>query len=451
MKALGSGDCPERLSVVGCRFSVIGDALRQPITHNRKPTLKVLTSIGNEMRPRRQHPRDSERGLALISALWLTAVLSALLYSFAASMTTQMRIASNYVDQVIALELAKSGLERAIAELKNDSESDDEADSEDDDWFGSEDDFREVDLGVGTYSLIHGTLGMVRPDLANEVAFGIGDEGGKLDLNKVTRAILIELPALADGELSNYSAEEIADAIIDWHDEDDEPGESGAETNEYQFADAGYVCKNAPFETVEELLLVRGVTKKLLYGEDTNRNGVLDPNENDGDATPPHDDGDGVLDRGLIDFVTVYSSESTGTSEQAGTTQQSQASVTFNVNTASAAVLTALPGVDEDTADKIVEVRSTITDRTSTDWVADVEGVGAATYQSIQGYLATKSDVFVVDSVGRVAGKPVFRRIRAVLRRTDGNVRVLYWRDVTSLGPPFRLEDDSNTDMSGAR
>jgi len=366
-------------------------------------------------------------------------------------MTTQMRIASNYVDQVIALELAKSGLERAIAELKNDSESGDESDSADDEWFESEDDFREVDLGVGTYSLIHATFDMVRPDLAGEVAFGIADEGGKLDLNKVTRAILLELPVLADGELSSHSAEEIADAIIDWRDEDDEPGEFGAETNEYQFAGAGYWCKNAPFETVEELLLVRNVTRRLLYGEDTNRNGVLDPNEDDGDAVAPDDDGDGVLDRGLIDFVTVYASETSETTAQTGAGQQTQAAFTINVNTASAEALTALPGVDEDTADKIVEVRSTLTDGSNTEWVRDVEGVDASTYQNLQGYLATESDVFVVDSVGQVAGKPVFRRIRAVLRRSDGDVRVLYWRDVTSLGPPFRPKDDSSTNTSGAR
>jgi hypothetical protein len=62
-------------------------------------------------------------------------------------------------------------------------------------------------------------------------------------------------------------------------------------------------------QTVDELRLIPGFTPALLDGEDTNRNGVLDPNENDGDASAPNDNADGRLDRGLRDFVTVYSQE----------------------------------------------------------------------------------------------------------------------------------------------
>jgi DNA uptake protein ComE-like DNA-binding protein len=47
----------------------------------------------------------------------------------------------------------------------------------------------------------------------------------------------------------------------------------------------------------------------LLLGEDTNRNGVLDPNEDDGEDTNPADDGDGLLTPGLLEYVTVYSSQ----------------------------------------------------------------------------------------------------------------------------------------------
>ena len=74
--------------------------------------------------------------------------------------------------------------------------------------------------------------------------------------------------------------DEIAAAIIDWIDQDDNT-ESGAETDYYATLDPPYAAKNGPFDTIEELLLVKGVTPEILYGEDANRNGVLDPNEND--------------------------------------------------------------------------------------------------------------------------------------------------------------------------
>jgi hypothetical protein len=51
---------------------------------------------------------------------------------------------------------------------------------------------------------------------------------------------------------------------------------------------------------LEELLLVKGVTPQLLFGNDRNRNGILDPNE---------DDGSGTLDRGWSAYLTIYSRE----------------------------------------------------------------------------------------------------------------------------------------------
>jgi hypothetical protein len=60
------------------------------------------------------------------------------------------------------------------------------------------------------------------------------------------------------------------------------------------------VDKNYPFETVDELRLVYSATIDLLVGEDVNRNGVLDANETDVN-------GNGTLDPGLFEYVTVYS------------------------------------------------------------------------------------------------------------------------------------------------
>src|SRR5690606_24881836 len=125
-------------------------------------------------------------------------------------------------------------------------------------------------------------------------------EGSKLNLNTATAEMLELLPNMTP---------EIAAAIVDWRDGDDDPSPYGAESQSYQMLDEPYNVKNSDFESPEELRLVLGVTPQILYGEDTNRNGILDPNEDDGDATYPPDDRDGKLDAGLIEYVTTFTRE----------------------------------------------------------------------------------------------------------------------------------------------
>jgi DNA uptake protein ComE-like DNA-binding protein len=139
--------------------------------------------------------------------------------------------------------------------------------------------------------------------------YGLVDEASKLNLNTATVAMLKELPGMTD---------ELAGAIIDWRDEDDEVTANGAEGETYASKQPGYSCKNGPFESIEELALVNGATREILYGEDVNMNGVLDPNEDDGNKSDPPDNSDGKLDSGILEYVTVFSSEPTTRSD--GTT-----------------------------------------------------------------------------------------------------------------------------------
>ena len=102
---------------------------------------------------------------------------------------------------------------------------------------------------------------------------------------------------------------ELADAILDFIDSDDTSRSYGCESAYYSGLQPAYSAKNSPLESLDELLLVRGVTATLLYGEDFNRNGMLDPNENDGDASWPPDNADGALQLGWSAYLTVYGRE----------------------------------------------------------------------------------------------------------------------------------------------
>jgi len=77
--------------------------------------------------------------------------------------------------------------------------------------------------------------------------------------------------------------------------------------------DPPYRCKNGLFESADELRLVYNMDMEMLYGDDANMNGALDPNENDGDDTAPHDDRNGVLDPGLLEYLTVWNRVPTST------------------------------------------------------------------------------------------------------------------------------------------
>jgi hypothetical protein len=129
--------------------------------------------------------------------------------------------------------------------------------------------------------------------------FGPTDEMGKINLNawmavdptgQTLYAALLKLPNMT---------EEIADSIIDWLDSDDSQRPSGAESAYYGGLDPPYQAKNGPLATVAELLLVKGVTPQLLFGNDRNRNGKLDPGEADG----------ADFDRGWSEYLTVYGRE----------------------------------------------------------------------------------------------------------------------------------------------
>ncbi|HKW29950.1 MAG TPA: hypothetical protein VJT54_11475 [Verrucomicrobiae bacterium] len=120
-----------------------------------------------------------------------------------------------------------------------------------------------------------------------EPYFALIDEGSKLNLNTVNTNVLSYLP---DMPL------DFAQAIVDWRN----TNSSGAYALDY--AQLGYQEKEAPFETVDELRLVYGSSMALLVGDDLNRNGVLDANET-------NSTGSSEINRGLLEYTTVYTRE----------------------------------------------------------------------------------------------------------------------------------------------
>jgi hypothetical protein len=168
--------------------------------------------------------------------------------------------------------------------------------------------FQAVTTYAGDDALNPSNFTVIAPALSETgsyggIRFGLQDESARLNINTLT--VLEENSEALSGLLTLASAasedtdetvtsdniavtlllalpgmtEDIADAILDWLDEDEEPRPYGAEIEYYSTLPTPYEPNNGPLQSVEELLLVRGVTPTLLFGADVNRNGVIDPDE----------------------------------------------------------------------------------------------------------------------------------------------------------------------------
>ena len=242
-------------------------------------------------------------GYALIAVLIVVVVLSLAAYRFADAMTAEYQVAVRTTEAAQVKAHAASGVHQ-IAGMLADPEtlngqlggnpSDNAVFSNQP--VGPQDGHR----GGGRFTLFHvadtytGT-GESRYQVRN----GAADEAAKLNLNaliqldptgQVLHDALMKLPNMT---------EEIADAIVDWLDADDTERANGAESGYYSGLPQPYRPKNGPLNSLDELLLVRGVTTRLLYGNDRNRNGKLDPGEEDGND----------FNRGWSEFLTVYGRE----------------------------------------------------------------------------------------------------------------------------------------------
>jgi len=144
--------------------------------------------------------------------------------------------------------------------------------------------------------------------------------------------------------------EMIADAILDWIDTDDEQREVGAERDYYSSQDPPYLPRNGPLGSIEELLMVRGVTPALLFGADLNRNGAIEGAEQVLTTIDNADNSTGQLNRGWAAYLTVDSAE-------ANLRPDGKPKIDVNMDNLSELHKQLLEVLDKDQADFIVAFR----------------------------------------------------------------------------------------------
>ena len=288
------------------------------------------------------------RGVVLVTVLWIMVGLSLLALTLAATVRTEATLARASGEAEQAYFFARGALEAVLYRLA----------------YPDPDPRKQQALFPYAGGMNHYRLSSRR--LRCHLA--LMDEAGKLDLNAARPETLERLLRIVGA--SPFRAEALAAAVVARR----TPGPG-----------------RRPFRFVEELLQVPGMGRELLYGRPRR-----------------HRDGRTVFQRGLMDFLTVY----TATSR-------------VNVNYAAPEVLAALPGMGWEEARSLVAARQNqlleASDLTSR---APAEALPFLTTQP--------SDTFSLVATAWLEGSATRRSLRVVARR-DARARLghqrLVWYD----------------------
>jgi len=298
----------------------------------------------------KQTPK-SIRAVVLILVLWVLVVLTLLALTLAENTRLNNSISVYTAAKVQARWLARAGVYQAIAILLEDkSETDTVLES----WYDNPELFHENDtLPGGTF-----TLYSDRFENPENYPYGIMDENSRLNLNTANAESMMKLPEMTMP---------VATAILSWQ------NRSSATEETMQDGSSNLTLSEKQFHNPYELSELPECTFGILYGEDQNLDGILENNENDGKTLLPDDNEDGILRRGLLPYVTVWSYERN---------EDGQQIPRININTASESTLIQMLGLSKSNAKWITLNRKTaftsiadLLTETSLNPVAEATGV----------------------------------------------------------------------------
>jgi general secretion pathway protein K len=173
-------------------------------------------------------------GFALISVLWLVALLTVIATGLTYNNRQYLMSVSGVIGGTQARYLADGAIQLVYANLRSRNASD-----------------RLLADGA--------TIELTLPGGVAEVT--VQDEYGKIDINSASSALLARF--LYSLDLEPDYADALADAIADFRDEDDLKQLNGAEDEDYLEAGLAWESKDAAFTSLEELRQVFGMTEPV--------------------------------------------------------------------------------------------------------------------------------------------------------------------------------------------
>ncbi len=324
-----------------------------------------------------------QRGVALIVVLWIFIFLFVAAFDFSADVREEAEAAHRFSEETQGYYLALAGFQRGVYEFITQPLDGSTLAAENPPGFF---DFtwHEEKLGDGSFRV------------------RLVDEGGKINLNRADENTLRLV-------FTNIGIEEprrstLVDSILDWMDPDNLHRVSGAEDDYYGSLSPAYSAKNGMFDTVEELLWVRGVTPELYYGS------RVEVDAQPGDHRTP----------GLGEIFSVDNPIDR-----------------VNLRTASAEVIHAVTGITREKSRAFAEERKKLSDKTIGD-LLPLLGPGAGEAATRMFVIANPS-IFSVEAEGIATGAGLPRRVRGVVRGSAGrgSFELLRWIDRPDVRPGY--------------
>lgn len=209
-------------------------------------------------------------GTILVSVLWILVILTVLTVSLGRNTHVELSLVKHAIGKIKSKYIALAGFVYALDRIRRDSADTDAAKQDTlyqcgvhlDDEESPQQAFADVVVGDGYFDVGYFSGG----EEGRKIYYGLGDEERRININALTYQNYNVLSALISGlGFNDQTAKGIAHAVLDWKDEDDVPVDTtyGAEDDYYQTLARPYQCKNRPFDSTEELLLVRGVTQEI--------------------------------------------------------------------------------------------------------------------------------------------------------------------------------------------
>jgi general secretion pathway protein K len=302
-------------------------------------------------------PYASEQGVILIALLWVLTALSLLALNLAFTVRTEANAAQASGEAERCYFYARGGLEAALYRI----------------IFPSKDDEKQKEFFPYAGGMNH--YWMSNEDTTCHVA--VLDEAGKIDLNFAKEETLARL--LANIGVKDPLNSSLAEAIVKWR-EPQVRSTGDADDGSSTTADE---IKHRPFTSVEELLLIKGMTQEILYGMPKRK-----------------EDGKVVVKRGLAEYVTVYGG-----------------SIQININYAEPEVIGALPGLDLDTAQAVVEAREEGLFKTSGDLSQRIPGMFQG--EALSMMTTQLSQHYCLIATAFAKGSKARRSIKTIVKRDE--------------------------------
>lgn len=282
--------------------------------------------------------------LVMLVIFALTVIIAA----FAYSMTVEMRLAQ-ITDYDVELQwMGRSGVEMARYALAIKCPGYEGVDALNQFWAGgtapcSNDlppiSLKNFPLGPGKISVT--ITDMERKFDINLVAGGVPGQVPQMDL--------LQKALMAAGVTDPGQSSTIIDSIVDWVTPNSDPHANGAKDEYYTHLPIPYHCKSGPIDDLSELLLIKGITPDLYWGESSTNH---PPGGYQGKVAAR-------FDRAAAQTRSRFSNEADQSAAPVALTALFSAMGNkLNINTASAQTLQLLPGMDPSTAARIIQQRA---------------------------------------------------------------------------------------------